>query len=157
MPNDESKFAIRAGHDADLAALCLLEATAFSGDRLSPERLRHWLRAGNGTLLVAAAGGEVIGYGLAIYRRDSRAGRIYSLAIDPAARGRGVASSIIARLERNARRRGCREMRLEVASRNTGALALYERLGYRRFGQKPGYYADGDCALLLRKPLVTRT
>ena len=120
---------------------------------MSTARLRHWLTAANGSLQVAAEDGYLLGYGLAIYRRDSRSGRVYSLAVDPGARGRGVASVLMAALERDARRRGCREMRLEVASRNAAAVSLYERLGYTLFGRRPAYYEDGDTALRLRKPL----
>ena len=35
---------------------------------------------------------------------------------------------------------------------NARAIALYERSGYRLFGQVPGYYEDGAMALRFEKP-----
>jgi ribosomal protein S18 acetylase RimI-like enzyme len=147
--------AIRPGRPDDLQRLCTLESASFSGDRLSPARLLHWLGADNGILLVAESRGEVLGYGLAIYRRDSRAGRVYSLAVDPAFRGRGLGTGLLAALEADAAGRGCTEMRLEVASHNTTALLLYTNLGYTVCGRREAYYDDGDASLRLRKPLAS--
>lgn len=146
-------FRIRRGRRSDLPWLCRLEKEAFPGDRLSEARLRHWLAAHNGELQVADAGGELWGYGLLVLRRDSHAGRLYSLAVATAARGRGVAKALIMVLEAAARGRGCREMRLEVASRNATAIALYQGCGYREFARREKYYDDGDTALRMRKPL----
>ena len=36
---------------------------------------------------------------------------------------------------------------------NAPAIALYEKLGYRQFGNYPGYYADGAEALRFEKQL----
>jgi ribosomal protein S18 acetylase RimI-like enzyme len=44
-------------------------------------------------------------------------------------------------------------MRLEVREDNARAIGLYEKSGYRLFGRKPGYYADGATALRFEKTL----
>ena len=144
---------IRPARPEDFEALCSLEASAFGGDRLSPARIRHWIGASNGVLLIAEVSGEPAGYGLVIFRRDSTAARIYSLAVAPAFRGRGVGLSLLQALEKAARRRCRSELRLEVASQNSGAIALYQRCGFKEFGRRPAYYADGDTALRMRKML----
>jgi ribosomal protein S18 acetylase RimI-like enzyme len=151
MKNKRLSYQIRQGRRSDLQQLWELEQAAFSGDRLSLPRLRHWLQASNGELRVAAGGGELLGYGLLLLRKDSRAARLYSLAVAPSARGQGVASALVAALEAAAKKRGCGEVRLEVASRNAGAIALYQRLGYREFGRRADYYDDGDTALRMCK------
>lgn len=153
MPSRPTKFSVRPGRADDLDQLCTLEATSFSGDRLNRARMKHWLTASNGTLLTAQENSCLLGYGLVIYRRDSRAGRVYSITVDPVARGRGVARRLMAAMESDARCRGRREMRLEVASRNAPAISLYQRLGYSVFGRRPGYYEDGDTALQMKKSL----
>ncbi|MGC5413030.1 GNAT family N-acetyltransferase, partial [Streptomyces sp. DT225] len=49
---------------------------------------------------------------------------------DPAARGRGVASALLGAALEEARRAGARTVRLSVWRWRTGAVALYERLGF---------------------------
>ncbi|MCF8997840.1 ribosomal-protein-alanine acetyltransferase, partial [Pseudomonas carnis] len=44
-------------------------------------------------------------------------------------------------------------LRLEVRTDNPGALALYERNGYRRFAVVDDYYQDHSDALRLEKTL----
>ena len=44
-------------------------------------------------------------------------------------------------------------MRLEVAQKNIGAIALYEKLGYRRFGACARFYEDGADAWRYEKIL----
>lgn len=153
MSGSHSTFTIRPGRASDLEQLCALESAAFTGDRLSRARLQHWLGADNGTLLAAEQGGVVLGYGLVIFRRNSRGGRVYSIAVDPAARGRGVARALMTAMEDDARARGCREMRLEVASRNAAAISLYQQCGYVECRRSPGYYEDGDTAIRMNKAL----
>jgi ribosomal protein S18 acetylase RimI-like enzyme len=57
--------------------------------------------------------------------------RIAALAVDAAARGQGVGSSLLEAIFAKARRDGMRAVRLEVVDTNTGARQLYERLGFR--------------------------
>lgn len=153
MPPSLPPVHIRRGRESDHAALCRLEQESFTGDRLSPARMLHWLAAENGELWVAEAEGQLLGYGLLICRQDSPAARLYSLAVAAAARGRGVASALLDSLEKAARRRGCTELRLEVASRNAVAIGLYRRMGYVEFQRRANYYEDGDTALRMRKAL----
>ena len=55
-----------------------------------------------------------------------------ALAVHPAARGHGVARALIATFERLARETGAPVFAFHTASFMTGAIALYDRLGYRR-------------------------
>ena len=57
------------------------------------------------------------------------------LAVHPSARGRGVAAAILAELECRARRICAPEFAFHTAQFMTTAVALYERLGYRRAPQ----------------------
>jgi ribosomal protein S18 acetylase RimI-like enzyme len=59
---------------------------------------------------------------------------ITGLAVAPGARGRGVASALLAAAGQHARERGARKLSLRVLSTNDAALRLYERLGFRREG-----------------------
>jgi ribosomal protein S18 acetylase RimI-like enzyme len=56
--------------------------------------------------------------------------RVAALAVDAAARGQGVGTRLLTAVFDQARHAGCRTVRLEVVDTNTGARALYERLGF---------------------------
>ncbi len=56
---------------------------------------------------------------------------IWDIAIDPAFRRRGYASAALAALEAEARDAGALQVSLHVFGGNRGAIALYERIGYR--------------------------
>ena len=70
---------------------------------------------------------SVQGYGLP---RGWASGR--AMAVHPAARGLGVARTLLATGERLAREAGAPVFAFHTASFMTSAIALYERLGYRR-------------------------
>jgi ribosomal protein S18 acetylase RimI-like enzyme len=100
------------------------------------------------TILVAAGQDAVVGYCAVLFRAGSRKARLYSIAA-----ARGIGRMLLVAAEHTAATRGCEEVRLEVREDNARAISLYEKCGYRRFGRKPGYYADGAAALLYEKPL----
>jgi ribosomal-protein-alanine acetyltransferase len=133
---------LRAARAGDLPALLALEAR-FSSDRLSARQFRHHLRNPRARLRVALIGGVPAGYALLLLRAGSRVARLYSIAVDPALRGRGLGARLLADAERAARNAGADELRLEVRTDNAAAIGLYERHGYRRFARREGYYEDG--------------
>jgi ribosomal-protein-alanine N-acetyltransferase len=95
--------------------------------------------------------------GFALGRVAGPEAELLTLAVHPAARRRGVARRLVADFEAAAAARGAREVFLEVAVTNQPACRLYDGLGYRTAGRRPGYYArpGGPAvdALVLRKPL----
>jgi len=76
---------------------------------------------------------------------------IVSIAVDEAARGRGVGSRLIAFAENHFA--GRRHIFLCVSSFNHRAQTLYGRLGYERVGEFPNYIVEGHSELLLHKRL----
>jgi len=138
----------------DLDAIEALEAAAFTGDRLSRRSLRGFIRAPGRPLIVARFGDRVAGYALLSARVGGRTARIYSLAVDPAQGRRGVGRALLQACERFARAHGREALRLEVRYDNPAAIALYEKIGFRPFGQYPGYYEDGGTALRFEKRLA---
>jgi ribosomal protein S18 acetylase RimI-like enzyme len=67
---------------------------------------------------------------VALIARRGAAGWVGGMATAPSYRRRGLGErALLAGLEA-ARRRGCREMWLEVIDSNRGAIALYEKLGF---------------------------
>lgn len=55
---------------------------------------------------------------------------VHDIHVSPSARGRGVGTAMMQALEDLAREHRFAKITLEVAASNTGAIALYRRLGY---------------------------
>lgn len=152
----ESKYAtpeaiLRPAERRDLDELLRLEDLSFDADRLSRRSFKRWLRHGDCVFEVLATPRGLLGYILVVLRRGTRLARLYSLAVDPAARGGGIASLLIEQGEARAREEGALYMRLEVATGNAPAIALYRKLGYEPFGLYRDYYEDHDDAVRMEK------
>jgi ribosomal-protein-alanine N-acetyltransferase len=75
--------------------------------------------------------------------------QIQNVATAPACRRQGVAARLLARVLERSRVAGMESAWLEVRVGNTAAIALYERFGFRPVGRRPGYYGDGEDALVM--------
>ena len=144
---------LRLGVISDLTALETLEQRAFSSDRLSRRSFRDLLNSPNAALLVAEAGKNLSGYALVLFRTGSIMARLYSLAVDPQHRGRGLGSMLLAAAEQAAGGRGSCVIRLEVREDNAAAANLYRRHGYRKVKRISRFYEDGGAAFRLQKCL----
>jgi ribosomal protein S18 acetylase RimI-like enzyme len=142
---------IRQAEDRDLEDLVALEESSFKGDRLSRRRFQHWIRASNRVFLVVEKDRRVLAYGLVFLHKGTRLARLYSIAVSNAARGQGIGRELLLALEKGAVDKGRLDMRLEVAKDNTGAIRLYESMGYRSFGEYHDYYTDHRDALRMQK------
>jgi ribosomal protein S18 acetylase RimI-like enzyme len=135
----------------DLTELLRLEKLSFKSDRISRRSFKRWLSHRRRVFLVCEEGATLCGYILVILRRGTRLARMYSLAIDPEYRGRGLAGRLIVQAEGEACAAGSLYMRLEVEKNNSGAISLYRKLGYRQFGLYQDYYEDHSDALRMEK------
>ncbi len=79
--------------------------------------------------------------------------QILKVGVAPAARRRGIARELLARVAADARDLGAQTASLEVRASNAGAQALYEALEFRALGTRPRYYSDGEDALIMEGPL----
>jgi ribosomal protein S18 acetylase RimI-like enzyme len=137
---------IRPARLTDLPELLRLERV-FPDWPLDRRRFRYLLTKANALLLVAddpaAGSAPLLGYVLILFRRNSGTARVYSLAVDQAARRRQLGRRLLAEAEEAARTRGCSAVQLEVRSSNEAAIRLYEDAGYRVLAQLPDYYGPG--------------
>jgi len=157
MPHTARTTQTRVAVATDLDALLALENRCFSSDKLSRRSLRHFLRGRHSCCLVAHQQGQIVGYILLLFRRGSSLARIYSLAVDPAQRGRGIARALMQAGESAAVERRRLFIRLEVREENHAAIALYLADGYLLFDEEEGYYEDGAKALRLEKALTPQS
>ncbi|GIX22734.1 MAG: GNAT family N-acetyltransferase [Gammaproteobacteria bacterium] len=151
---DSRAVRVRPARLDDIPALLELEAACFETDRLSRRSLKHLLTRAHAVTLVAESGGVLLGYVLLLFHRGTALARLYSMAVAPAARGRGLGRLLLERAEQAAHARGFLHLRLEVRSDNPTAIALYERAGYRYLHTKPDYYEDHQSARCYEKRLA---
>jgi len=145
---------IRPAKIADLSDLVALEQQCFDIDKLSERSFRHFITKGKASLLVFADDNKVIGYSLVLFHQNTSLARLYSLAISPATRGKGIANQLMIACEKDTLAHGVVSMRLEVHINNHAAIALYQKFGYRAFDIYPNYYEDHASAIRMEKPLA---
>ena len=138
----------------DLKSLLVLEEQCFTYDRLTARSFRWMISRAHASLIVAQAGGQLMGYCLVLFRRGTSLARLYSIAIASHSRGLGLGKQLLDQAQESARAHECTCLRLEVRPDNPVALSLYERNGYRRFAVVPDYYEDHVHALRLEKRIL---
>jgi ribosomal-protein-alanine N-acetyltransferase len=85
---------------------------------------------------------ELLGYaGLMTSGTESD---VQTVAVAPAARGRGIGAQLLRALVAEAARRGATSVLLEVRADNAAAIALYLRHGFERISVRRRYYQPGD-------------
>ncbi len=126
---------------ARVAARTLAEAWSEVG-------LREAL-AQDGCRALAArdAGGSVRGFVLG--RHVLEESQILLVAVEPEWQGHGLGRRMLDDYLARARGEGATTATLEVRPSNESAQALYEGLGFATQGQRPGFYGDGEDALLM--------
>lgn len=149
------RVTIRPARRSEVATLAALEQRSFATDRLSARQYRRHVGSPSAVVLVAEGpGGAVLGSAVVFLRAASRVARLYSIAVDAAARGRGIGAALLDASEAVARRRARAVLRLEVRQDNPAAIALYEARGYRRTGARTAYYEDGADAWRYERALA---
>jgi len=87
------------------------------------------LAVGDGLLFVAETVGKVVGSVMAGY--DGHRGWIYSLAVLPDYRRRGLGSRLMRHAEARLKRLGCAKINLQITQENEAVAAFYLKLGYQ--------------------------
>ena len=99
--------------------------------------------------------GRLCGY--LVVSRYVDAWHVMNVAVDPAQRGRGIATMLLERLFELTADDAHRGYTLEVRVSNHTAIRLYERLGFESRGIRRGYYTDNrEDALIMWKEPVAR-
>jgi ribosomal-protein-alanine N-acetyltransferase len=100
----------------------------------------------SGVCLAAIEDQRIVGY--LICARYADVMHLMNIAVDPAARRRGIATALLEQMIERAGRE--QSYTLEVRPSNSGAIALYERFGFRSAGTRRRYYRDtGEDAVIM--------
>lgn len=133
-----------------LVSLLDQELAERDGDEHSfYQQFNHIDRLGHVVLI--KDNGRAIGCG-AIKDLDGEAMEVKRMFVLAAQRGRGVAGSVLAELEKWALELGYTSCRLETGKRQPEAIALYKRSGYQRIPNY-GQYAEVENSICFEKIL----
>jgi len=147
-------FEIRRLTYSDLPHVIAIERRAFP----TPWSLSMFvleLSKPSGICLAAVQSGRLAGY-LVCSRYDT-VWHVMNVAVDPARRREGIATSLMTHLFDTADRPH-EQYTLEVRESNDAAIALYERFGFRGAGHRRAYYHDNreDALIMWRTAPVER-
>jgi ribosomal-protein-alanine N-acetyltransferase len=142
---------IREAKFGDLDTLAAIHAQCFA-DAWSRDAIAALLDTpGTLGLLIDDAG-------LILVRVAVDEAEILTICVVPAARKTGLGAKLLQTGSVVAEKAGAKTMFLEVNTRNKSGRALYASHGFEQVGQRKGYYAPDDDALVLkaRLPLTFR-
>jgi len=139
---------VRRAEPHDAAALAAIDRRCFrfEGERFAAPRIRRLIGNPRAAVLVAEIDRSLVAWAVGLHRtaRSGRVhGRVYGLAVDRSARGRGLGRLLLRRLLAALRGQGAAAITLEVRCGNRAARRLYERHGFAVVGRLIDYYAPG--------------
>jgi ribosomal protein S18 acetylase RimI-like enzyme len=161
----------------DLPALERLEAECFDASvAISHRQFRYLLRAPSANIYVLRQGslapagapasargpggeGDVAADAIVLRRRDRRGvtARLYSLAVSPEHRGKGLGRTLLCHCLDVLRGEHVEVVALEVAADNVPAIALYESLGFLKTRRLTDYYGPGEDGWRMRLTFARRS
>ena len=140
---------LRRATPADLDGIYRIEIECFKEHRFRRDHVEWILRNERALTLVEDNRSGLEGAIMLLF--EGQVCRVLSIATMPESRRRGLGSAMMEAAEREARLRGCAQVRLEVSTRNYGAIEFYRRLGYRTDGVLYGYYSWGEDAYSMNR------
>ncbi len=135
---------LRRATPEDLEAIYRIEVACFQERRFRHDHVDWILRNERATTFVAEDGTQLAGAIMLLF--EGQVCRVLSVATMPEYRRRHLGTDMMNAAEAEARQRGCAQVRLEVSTRNYGAIEFYRGLGYRTDGVLYGYYSWGEDA-----------
>ena len=146
MTAPSSSLEIRRLTYADLPQVVAIERRAFP----TPWSLAMFvleLSKPGGICLAAFEGEEMHGY--LICSRYDTVWHLMNISVDPSRRREGIATGLLTALIERIDDPTA-QLTLEVRKSNAGAIALYERFGFRAAGRRRRYYQDnGEDAVVM--------
>jgi len=128
---------IRPMVEADLAQVMDLEREIFP-DPWPKSAFEEQFENSDWGSLVAESGGVITGY--ACFMVAGEEAHLTNIAVAKAFRRKSVAKRLLEPILEVVKEKGCEFILLEVRPSNTGAIAFYERSGFRELYKRPRYY-----------------
>lgn len=148
----EGFLKIRDYQDRDFADMVALDQECFEpGIAYSPREMRRFLHFASREAIVVERDGKVSAFCIG-YRSPARTGRILTIDVSRELRRSGIGTRLLEETAARLRTAGAIETVLEVDMTNAGAIAFYERLGFRRGARIPDYYGQDRDAFEMVRP-----
>jgi [ribosomal protein S18]-alanine N-acetyltransferase len=144
---------LRRATPADLEDIYRIEIACFKERRFRRDHVEWILRNDRAATFVEEDGSSLVGAIMLLV--EGQVARILSVATMPDHRRRHLGTEMMKTAEDEARRRGCAQVRLEVSTRNYGAIEFYRGLGYKTDGVLYGYYSWGEDAYSMIRSVTT--
>lgn len=135
--------------ESDVKAIAEIEKECFSKP-WSEDGIREELTNESARFFVFKKNGETAGYmGMHIVLDECY---IANVAVLPSHRRQGIGEKLISYGESIAEKEGCVFITLEVRVSNSAAIALYEKSGFEKIGERKNFYSDPtENALIMTK------
>ncbi len=143
---------LRRAAATDLEAIYRIEIACFQERRFRRDHVEWILHNERAVTLVEEDGTRLIGAIMLLM--EGQVCRVLSIATMPVHRRRHLGTEMMRAAEAEAVRRGCTQLRLEVSTRNYGAIEFYRGLGYRTDGVLYGYYSWGEDAYSMARTIA---
>ena len=140
----------------DFAQLYALEEACFAPpERFGRRYMRRLVQRPRAATWIAEEGERMTGFAIGVWaeRKSEVTAYIQTIEVVHDARGRGIGTELLGRVEESARMAGAALIWLHVEAGNAGAIRLYEGHGYRCESRKENYYPLGRAALIYAKRL----
>ena len=147
-----ARFTVRLFRPSDMDRILEMEHDSFGKDAYDRNLFAEFSHKCGDLFLVCERRSRVWGYCVTCIRGDRA--ELVSIAVDPAARGKGAGSALLASTLRRLKRRRVARFGLMVRISNAPARAFYEKYGFRKLRTVSGYYEDGEAGLLMSKDLT---
>lgn len=145
MQGQLNDLKVRVETPPDQAAIASLSRITGACGDITSERDKSY-----STIWVASSQEQIVGY--LVFWEVADELQLIDLATDVGWRRRGVAHSLVRRLIRHAQDCNASQIILEVRKRNSAAIALYERCGFKVSRQRANYYSDDDALEMSFEP-----
>jgi ribosomal-protein-alanine N-acetyltransferase len=156
-----TQYTVRRFKPADMDRVLEIERASFGKDAYDRKLFAEYGRKCGSLFLLAEGSRTVDGYSIAcvsakrstLVKNIDLVASLESIAVDPRARGKGAASSLIKSTIRRLKLQEVRRITLMVRKSNAVALQFYERRGFTAVRRAPGYYENGEEGLVMRLTL----
>ena len=140
----------------DVAAAARIEAKIFSVP-WSEQSFFEALEQEYTMFFAAKEGEHCVGYIGAYFAADEA--EITNVAVDTEHRRCHIGEALVTEIQKEAGRRGTRSIFLEVRCSNTGAIALYQKMGFSICGTRRGFYEKPkeDAYVMVYTPEISTT
>lgn len=144
----------RAAIQLDLPVLVSMESVLFAD---SPWSIGQFEEEFKGVptsryfIVATNAQDQIVGYAAVLVVAPGVEADVLTVAVLPEYARQGIATHFMGELEKWSKEKQALAMMLEVGVENSGAISLYEKLGYQTIATRKNYYGHGLDALVMRK------